>query len=59
METPSILRNIASPLGNLFRSNQEEIGYKAKAKNTPHTSGTKIKDPSFATKEPNTKTKSA
>ena len=56
---PRILRNIASPLGNLLRSNQEDIGYKAKAKNIPQTSGTKIKDPSFATRAPKTKTKSA
>jgi hypothetical protein len=58
IETPRILRNTASPLGNLFRSNQEDIGYRAKAKKIPHTSGTKIKDPSLATMAPKTKTKS-
>jgi hypothetical protein len=33
------------------------MGYKAKAKNIPHTSGTKIKDPSLATNAPKTKTR--
>ena len=45
------LKKIEIPLGILWFSNQDEIGYKAKAKKTPQRNGTKINAPSLATKE--------
>ena len=51
------LKKIEIPLGILWFSNQDEIGYKAKAKKTPQRNGTKINAPSLATKEPKTSIK--
>ena len=45
---------IAILLGNFFFSNQLEIGCKDKAKKTPQTNGTKMKEPSLKMIDPKT-----